>query len=325
MPRPLVGRDDFEVRYDRNSRRQFRENSACVPEDLFHNPRRMTPYPTDGYSISIRLRLANKPGVLGLVTSTIGSEGGSIGAIDIVEATFDNVIRDITIAAGNDEHAKEIVEAVKAVPGVTFIQSSDRVFLLHLGGKIEIKSKIPIQTRADLSRAYTPGVARVCLAIHEDPSKVFNLTIKRNCVAVVTDGTAVLGLGDIGPAAALPVMEGKAMLFKEFADINAFPICLDTKNVAEIVATVKAIAPGFGGINLEDISAPRCFEVERRLREVLDIPVFHDDQHGTAVVVLAAAINAMRIVGKRLDEAKVVVSGPARPGPRAPGCSPRPE
>lgn len=274
----------------------------------------MNPTPTDGYSITLRLRLANKPGVLGLVTSTIGAAGGSIGAIDIVEAGFDNLVRDITIAAGNDQHAQEIVEAVKGVPGVTFINFSDRVFLLHIGGKIEIKSKIPIQTRADLSRAYTPGVARVCTAIRDDPSKVFTLTIKRNCVAVVTDGTAVLGLGDIGPAAAMPVMEGKAMLFKEFANIDAFPICLDTKDVDQIVATVKAIAPGFGGINLEDISAPRCFEVERRLRECLDIPVFHDDQHGTAVVVLAAAINALRVVGKSLAEARVVVSGAGAAG-----------
>jgi malate dehydrogenase (oxaloacetate-decarboxylating) len=274
----------------------------------------MNPPPTEGYSITLRLRLANKPGVLGLVTSTIGAAGGSIGAIDIVEAGFDQLVRDITIATGNDQHAKEIVEAVKCLPGVTFINVSDRVFLLHIGGKIEIKSKIPIQTRADLSRAYTPGVARVCMAIHEDPAKVFTLTIKRNCVAVVTDGTAVLGLGDIGPAAAMPVMEGKAMLFKEFAGIDAFPICLDTKDVDQIVATVKAIAPGFGGINLEDISAPRCFDVERRLRAELDIPVFHDDQHGTAVVVLAAAINAMRVVGKRLDESKVVVSGAGAAG-----------
>jgi len=274
----------------------------------------MRPQPTDGYSITLRLRLVNKPAVLGLVTSTIGDAGGSIGAIDIVEAGFDTLVRDITIAAGNDQHAQEIVEAVKAVPGVTFIHFSDRVFLLHLGGKIEIKSKIPIQTRADLSLAYTPGVARICTAIYEDPAKVFTLTIKRNSVAVVTDGTAVLGLGDIGPAAALPVMEGKAMLFKEFANIDAFPICLDTKDVDQIVAIVKAIAPGFGGINLEDISAPRCFEVERRLREAIDIPVFHDDQHGTAVVVLAAAINALRVVGKTLADAKIVISGAGAAG-----------
>lgn len=274
----------------------------------------MRPHPTDGYSITLRLRLANKPGVLGYVTSAIGDAGGSIGAIDIVEAGFDHLVRDITIAAGNDLHAQQIVEAVKAVPDVTLINFSDRVFLLHIGGKIEIKSKIPIQTRADLSRAYTPGVARVCTAIAEDPAKAFTLTIKRNSVAVVTDGSAVLGLGNIGPAAAMPVMEGKAMLFKEFAGIDAWPICLDTQDVDEIVAAVKAIAPGFGGINLEDISAPRCFEVERRLRDVLDIPVFHDDQHGTAVVVLAAAINALRVVGKSLDQARVVVSGAGAAG-----------
>jgi len=274
----------------------------------------MKPPPTDGYSITLRLKLVHKPAVLGLVTSTIGNAGGSIGAIDIVEAGFDTLVRDITIAAGNDEHAQEIVEAVKALPGVTFIHFSDRVFLLHLGGKIEVKSKIPIQNRADLSLAYTPGVARVCTAIHEDPAKVFTLTIKRNSVAVITDGTAVLGLGNIGPAAAMPVMEGKAMLFKEFANIDAFPICLDTTDVDQIVATVKAIAPGFGGINLEDISAPRCFEVERRLHDLLDIPVFHDDQHGTAVVVLAAAINALRVVGKKIEDVKVVISGAGAAG-----------
>ncbi|MBI1761006.1 MAG: ACT domain-containing protein [Acidobacteria bacterium] len=274
----------------------------------------MTPRPTEGYSITLRLRLANKPGTLGKVTSAIGMAGGNIGAIDIVEAGSNQLVRDITVAAGNDHHAQEIAAAVNALPDVTVINVSDRVFLLHIGGKIEVKSKIPIQTRADLSRAYTPGVARVCTAIAEDPSKVFNLTIKRNTVAVVTDGTAVLGLGDIGPAAALPVMEGKAMLFKEFAGIDAFPICLDTKDVDEIVRTVKAIAPGFGGINLEDIAAPRCFEVEQRLRKELDIPVFHDDQHGTAVVVLAAAINALKIVGKKMDEIKVVVTGTGAAG-----------
>lgn len=249
-----------------------------------------------------------------MVTSTIGEVGGSIGAIDIVESSFDYIVRDFTIATGNEAHAQEIVEAIKKLPNVELINFSDRVFLLHIGGKIEMKSKIPIQTRSDLSRAYTPGVARVCTAIQQDPAKVFNLTIKRNTVAIVTDGTAVLGLGDIGPAAAMPVMEGKAMLFKEFANIDAFPICLDTRDVDEIVRTVKAISPGFGGINLEDISAPRCFEVERRLREELDIPVFHDDQHGTAVVVLAAAINAIRVVGKKLEEVRVVVSGAGAAG-----------
>jgi malate dehydrogenase (oxaloacetate-decarboxylating) len=274
----------------------------------------MTPRPTEGYSITLRLRLANKPGTLGKVTSAIGAAGGNIGAIDIVEVGSNQLVRDITVAAGNDLHAKQIAEAVNALEDVTVINVSDRVFLLHIGGKIEIKSKIPVQTRADLSRAYTPGVARVCTAIAEDPNKVYNLTIKRNTVAVVTDGTAVLGLGDIGPAAALPVMEGKAMLFKEFAGIDAFPICLATKDVDEIVRTVKAISPGFGGINLEDISAPRCFEVERRLRRELDIPVFHDDQHGTAVVVLAAAINALKIAGKKMEEIKVVVTGTGAAG-----------
>ncbi len=274
----------------------------------------MTPRPTEGYSITLRLRLANKPGTLGKVTSAIGAAGGNIGAIDIVEAGSNQLVRDITVAAGNDHHAQEIAAAVNALEDVTVINVSDRVFLLHIGGKIEIKSKIPIQTRADLSRAYTPGVARVCTAIAEDPSKVFNLTIKRNTVAVVTDGTAVLGLGDIGPAAALPVMEGKAMLFKEFAGIDAFPICLATKDVDEIVRTVKNIAPVFGGINLEDIAAPRCFEVEQRLRAELDIPVFHDDQHGTAVVVLAAAINALKVVGKPMDAIKVVVTGTGAAG-----------
>ncbi len=270
--------------------------------------------PSEGYAITLRLKLSNKPGVLGQVTSAIGQAGGNIGAIDIVEVGNNQLVRDITVAAGNDATAKTIVEAVKALPGVTFINMSDRTFLLHIGGKIEVKSKIAIQTRTDLSRAYTPGVARVCMAIAEDPSKVFSLTIKRNTIAVVTDGTAVLGLGDIGPAAAMPVMEGKAMLFKEFAGIDAFPICLATKDVDEIVRTVKAIAPGFGGINLEDISAPRCFEVEARLKKELDIPVFHDDQHGTAVVVLAALINALKVVGKRMNEIKIVVSGTGAAG-----------
>ena len=270
--------------------------------------------PSEGYAITLRLKLSNKPGVLGQVTSAIGNAGGNIGAIDIVEVGNNQLVRDITVAAGNDATAKRIVEAVKAIPEVTFLHMSDRTFLLHLGGKIEVKSKIAIQTRTDLSRAYTPGVARVCTAIAEDSNKVFSLTIKRNTIAVVTDGTAVLGLGDIGPAAALPVMEGKAMLFKEFAGIDAFPICLDTKDVDEIVRTVKAIAPGFGGINLEDISAPRCFEVEARLKQELDIPVFHDDQHGTAVVVLAALINALKVVGKNMSDIKVVMSGTGAAG-----------
>ncbi|MCW5971198.1 MAG: NAD-dependent malic enzyme [Blastocatellales bacterium] len=247
--------------------------------------------------------------MLGRVTSTIGEAGGDIGAVDIVEAGGGQIIRDITVAAGDETHGEEIVATVAKLPDVTVVNVSDRVFLRHLGGKIEIRNKRPLQTRADLSMAYTPGVARVCMAIHNDPQKVFNLTIKRNTIAVVTDGTAVLGLGDIGPAAALPVMEGKAMLFKEFGGVDAFPICLDTKDPDEIVRTVKAIAPGLGGINLEDISAPRCFEIEDRLKSELDIPVFHDDQHGTAVVVLASLINALKIVEKRIEDIKVVVSG----------------
>lgn len=269
----------------------------------------MNVIPSEGYSITLRLRLANRPGMLGHVTSAIGEAGGNIGAIDIVEVGAHHLIRDITVAAGDDEHAESIAEAVGEVDGVTVINVSDRTFLRHIGGKIEIVNKRPLQNRSDLSIAYTPGVARVCLAINKDPEKVYNLTIKRNCIAVVTDGTAVLGLGDIGPAAALPVMEGKAMLFKEFAGVDAFPICLDTKDPDEIVRTVKAIAPAFGGINLEDIASPRCFEIEQRLKRELDIPVFHDDQHGTAVVVLAALINALKIVGKKIEDIKIVVAG----------------
>ena len=239
----------------------------------------------------------------------IGRAGGDIGAIDIVTVGNDYIIRDISVSSISSTHGEQIVELVKDIDGVELIQVSDPTFLMHLGGKIEVVSKVPLKTRADLSMAYTPGVARICEAIYKDPEKVFNLTIKKNTVAIVTDGTAVLGLGDIGPAAALPVMEGKAMLFKEFAGVDAFPICLNTKDPDEIVRTVKAISTVFGGINLEDISAPRCFQIEERLREELDIPVFHDDQHGTAVVVLAALINALKLVGKKMEEVKVVVNG----------------
>src|SRR5436190_14360928 len=274
----------------------------------------MQEIPSASYTSTLRVKLANRPGTLGELTTAIGRAGGDIGAIDIVSVTRGTMIRDITFTAGSIEHVNEIAEAVRDVDGVEVVNVSDRTFLMHLGGKIEVTSKMPLKTRADLSMAYTPGVARVCEAIHRDPEKAYTLTIKRNMVAVVTDGTAVLGLGDIGPAAAMPVMEGKAMLFKEFAGIDAFPICLDTKDVDEIVRTVKNIAPVFGGINLEDIAAPRCFEVERRLREELDIPVFHDDQHGTAVVVLAAAINALKIVGKQMDNIKVVVTGTGAAG-----------
>src|SRR5262245_51303482 len=225
--------------------------------------------PSASYSITVRLEIKNRPGMLGRVASAIGEAGGDIGAVDLVESQRDRIVRDITIKARDSNHGQQVVNRVKHVAGVRIVNISDRTFLMHLGGKIEIRNKVPIRTRDDLSMAYTPGVARVCLAIHDDRERAFALTIKQNSVAVVTDGTAVLGLGDIGPEAALPVMEGKAMLFKEFADVDAFPICLATKDVNRIVETVKLVAPGFGGVNLEDIAAPRCFEVEDRLRKDL--------------------------------------------------------
>jgi malate dehydrogenase (oxaloacetate-decarboxylating) len=247
--------------------------------------------------------------MLGRVTSVIGKAGGDIGAVDLVEMTRERVFRDMTIKARDSEHGQRIIDKLRKLPVVKIANISDRTFLMHLGGKIEVRSKVPIRTRDDLSMAYTPGVARVSLAIKEDPQRAFSLTIKQNSVAVVTDGTAVLGLGDIGPLAAMPVMEGKAMLFKELAGVDAFPLCLDTKDPDKIVETVKLIAPAFGGINLEDISAPRCFEIEARLRKELDIPVFHDDQHGTAVVVVAALLNALKIVRKDPRRLKVTVCG----------------
>jgi malate dehydrogenase (oxaloacetate-decarboxylating) len=255
------------------------------------------------------VHLDDRPGAFADVARAIGDAGGSLGAIDLVRVEQAKKVRDITVDAGSADHIAQIVDAVHALPGVEVEHVSDRTFLLHLGGKIEMVSKSPLKTRDDLSMAYTPGVARVCTAIAEDPSKVWNLTIKQNTVAVVSDGTAVLGLGDIGPEAAMPVMEGKAMLFKEFGGVDAWPICLSTTDVDGIVAAVAAIAPGFGGINLEDISAPRCFEIESRLQELLDIPVFHDDQHGTAIVVTAAFLNALKLVGKRPADARVVLTG----------------
>jgi malate dehydrogenase (oxaloacetate-decarboxylating) len=269
----------------------------------------MQPTPSASYSLTLRVRLSSRAGSLGELTTAIGRAGGDIGAIDIVTVGNNFIIRDVTVSSASSKHGEQIVEAVKHIDGVELIQISDPTFLMHLGGKIEVVSKVPLKTRSDLSMAYTPGVARICEAIQQDPEKVFTLTIKKNTVAIVTDGTAVLGLGDIGPAAALPVMEGKAMLFKEFAGLDAFPICLNTKDPDEIVRTVKAISTAFGGINLEDISAPLCFQIEERLREELDIPVFHDDQHGTAVVVLAALINALKLVGKQMNEVKVIVNG----------------
>ena len=265
-------------------------------------------------SVIVRLRLFNEVGVLNRVTQKISDLGGNIGAIDIVRPEPDALIRDITIFTHNPEHGEKLVEGLREIEDVEFINFSDRTFLAHLQGKIEINNRLPLSTRDDLSIAYTPGVARVCTEIHKNPENAYKLTIKGNTVAVVTDGTAVLGLGDIGPKAAMPVMEGKAMLFKQFADIDAWPICLDTTNTEEIISIVKALAPGFGGINLEDISAPRCFEIEGRLRNELDIPVFHDDQHGTAVVTTAALINALKLVRKKPKDIKVVVSGAGAAG-----------
>jgi len=265
--------------------------------------------PNASYSLTLRVKIHNRPGKLGEITTAIGRANGDIEAVDIASVGKDFLIRDITVNAASEQHDQEIIQAVSQIDGVEVVNVSDRTFLMHLGGKIEIASKMQLKTRSDLSMAYTPGVARVCTAIANDPEKVFNLTIKKNTVAVISDGTAVLGLGDIGPAAAMPVMEGKCQLFKEFGGVDAFPICLNTKDPHEIIETIKNISVAFGGINLEDISAPRCFEIEERLKEELDIPVFHDDQHGTAVVVLAALINALKIVDKKMDEIKVVVNG----------------
>ena len=261
------------------------------------------------FSLTIRVEIDHRPGMLGKVASAIGDAGGTIGSVDLVSLEGGHTLRDITVDTAGDEHGREIVDAVGTVDGATVIDATDRTLRMHVGGKIEQHNKHPLKTRDDLSMAYTPGVARVCMAIHADRDKAFQYTIKRNTVAVVSDGSAVLGLGDIGPEAAMPVMEGKCMLFKEFAGVDAFPICLSTKDPDAIVATVEAIAPGFGGINLEDISAPRCFEIEDRLRASLDIPVFHDDQHGTAVVTLAALLNAVKLTGKRLEDLRVLIVG----------------
>ena len=262
-----------------------------------------------GYGITIRVEGPASAQPVAEITQAILGAGASITALDVVESVLDRVVIDVTCDAVDAEHAEAITVAISSNHNLVVRKVSDRTFLLHLGGKIEIASKVPLKTRDDLSRAYTPGVARISQAIAKDPSDLRRLTIKRNTVAVVTDGSAVLGLGNIGPGAALPVMEGKAALFKRFADVDAWPVCLDTQDVDEIVRTVQIIAPVYGGINLEDISAPRCFEIERRLRDLLDIPVFHDDQHGTAIVVLAALTNALKLVKKDLADAKIVLSG----------------
>jgi malate dehydrogenase (oxaloacetate-decarboxylating) len=262
-----------------------------------------------GYGITIRVDGPASAQPVSEITQAISAAGASITALDVVESVLDRVVIDVTCDAIDAEHAEAITSAISKNPNLNVRKVSDRTFLLHLGGKIEVSSKVPLKTRDDLSRAYTPGVARISQAIAADPSDLRRLTIKRNTVAVVTDGSAVLGLGNIGPGAALPVMEGKAALFKRFADVDAWPVCLDTQDVDEIVRTVQIIAPVYGGINLEDISAPRCFEIEARLRDLLDIPVFHDDQHGTAIVVLAALTNALKLVKKDLKSTKIVLSG----------------
>lgn len=262
-----------------------------------------------GYGITIRVEGSPALQPVALITAAITDAGATITALDVVESLLEKVVIDVTCDTVDADHADQITTAIRAHKGLVVRKVSDRTFLLHLGGKLEVQSKVPLKTRDDLSRAYTPGVARICQAIADDPADARRLTIKRNTVAVVTDGSAVLGLGNIGPAAALPVMEGKAALFKRFADVDAWPVCLDTQDVDEIVRTVQLIAPVYGGINLEDISAPRCFEIEARLRELLDIPVFHDDQHGTAIVVLAALRNSLKLVKKNLSDVKIVLSG----------------
>ena len=269
----------------------------------------MSTTPSASFSITLSVAIDNREGTVGRVAEAIGKVGGDITAIDIVGTQGDKTVRDITVSARDQDHYSSICSSVTAIRGVRLIDTTDRTFNMHQGGKIEVTNKHSLKTRDDLSMAYTPGVARVCMAIHDNPEKAFKYTIKANTVAVVSDGTAVLGLGDIGPEAAMPVMEGKAMLFKVFAGINAFPICLNTKDPDEIVRAVELIAPAFGGINLEDISSPRCFEIEDRLKESLDIPVFHDDQHGTAVVVIAALFNSLKLIDKKAEDLRVVMLG----------------
>lgn len=265
--------------------------------------------PYSNYRMAVRLELTQKPGVFAKMATALAEEGASLGAVDLVSATKTKVVRDITFDAKNEEHGEQVLKRLNQLPDVKVLHSSDRIFMMHLGGKIQVDSKFQIKTRNTLSMAYTPGVGRVSQAIAKDPAKAYIFTVKSNSIAVVTDGSAILGLGNLGPRAALPVMEGKVMLFQQFAGIDAWPICLDTQDPDEIVRTVTHIAPGFGGINLEDISAPRCFEIERRLQAALDIPVMHDDQHGTAVVILAALTNALKVTHRKLEGTKIVVNG----------------
>lgn len=272
----------------------------------------LTPNPS--FSLTIRLTIPNQAGMLAKVTHAIAEAGGSLGQIDLIERTLKAAIRDISIDAASTEHAEEIVKAVRLLEDITVMKVYDRTFQLHEGGKIHVQSKIPLHSQDDLAMAYTPGVGRICMEIAQNPERVYDLTIKGNTVAIVTDGSAVLGLGNLGPEGALPVMEGKAMLFKEFAGLDAFPICLDTQDTDEIVATVKHLAPVFGGVNLEDIGAPRCFEIEERLQRELDIPIFHDDQHGTAIVSLAALFNALKLVHKNMEEIRIVINGAGAAG-----------
>ncbi|HEY2794502.1 MAG TPA: NAD-dependent malic enzyme [Micromonosporaceae bacterium] len=274
----------------------------------------MTALPSAGFSITVRVSVPAESTAIGRIATAVGDVGGIVTALDVVDSDHLRVIADVTCDTADSSHADQVVAALEKLDGLEVRKVSDRTFLLHLGGKIEVHSKVALRTRDELSRAYTPGVARVCMAIHDNPEDARRLTIKRNTVAVVTDGSAVLGLGNIGPAAALPVMEGKAALFKRFGGVDAWPVVLDTQDTEEIIRIVRAIAPAYGGINLEDIAAPRCFEIEARLRELLDIPVFHDDQHGTAICVLAALTNALRVVGKDMADVRVVVSGAGAAG-----------
>ncbi len=270
--------------------------------------------PNSSFSVTLRLQIPNRVGMLASVTQAIAATGGNLGQIDLIEQSRQESIRDITVDAASTEHAETIVQAVKELPDIQVIDVYDRTFNLHRGGKISIVSRIPLKSVSDLAMAYTPGVGRICKAIAENPEEVYNLTIKQNTVAIVTDGSAVLGLGNLGPEAALPVMEGKAMLFKEFAGLDAFPICLDTQDTDEIVKAVKNIAPVFGGVNLEDIAAPRCFEIEKRLRAELNIPIFHDDQHGTAIVTLAALFNSLKLIQKSIADIRIVINGAGAAG-----------